>query len=154
MSHQDQWGIHKNGTFYPFPEPLKTYRIEDSWDIDEQKAVLVDGEQFTGVSRNSVRVTISGCVQIADGADAVCTARNQLLEYLDFRNAIDVSNDDKFEVFLHYQTQTATQFYRKLKRCVPVECSVMFGDDNKEEYPYSLSFKCEDPTVYSTAGGV
>lgn len=151
---QDPWGIYKNGTFYQFPEPLKTFRIEDSWDIDEQKAVLVDGEQYTGVSRNGVRVTVSGCTQISDGSDAECAPRNQFLAYLDFRNAMDVSNGDKFELFMHYQTQVSVQFYRKFKNCVPVEASVMFGDDNRVELPYSFSFKCEDPTVYSTAGGV
>jgi hypothetical protein len=149
----DPWGIYKNGTFYRFPEPLKSMRIEDSWDMDEQKAVLADGEQLTGLSRNGVRVTISGCSQISNGETPECASRNQFVTYAAFRSAMDVSNDDKFELFLFHQTMPSTEFYRKFKRCVPAECSVAMGDDNRIELPYSLSFRCEDSTIYSTPGG-
>ena len=150
---QDPWGIWKNGTFYDFPAPLKSYRISDSYDMDTQKAVLVDGEQLSGVSQNGVKVDIAGCTQIQNHDDPVCTARNQIAAWAAFRSAIKVSGEDKFELFLHYSPIVGNTFYRKFKRCAPTEVVVSFGDDNRTEYPYSASFHCEDPVIYTTAGG-
>jgi hypothetical protein len=149
----DKWGIYKSGTFYPFPAPLETFTIEDSYDIDRKKAILVEGEQLAGQSRNAVRVQVSGKSQISASTDlAVCTERTQLELYTAFRSNMHVTGTDKFELFMIY-SDTAPAYYRKFKNCCPDSARVTFGDDSRLEYPYSLSFMCEDPVIYSSSPG-
>lgn len=142
--------LYTGSTFYELPRPVTTLRIQDSWDFEQFKVPLADGDTLVGHSRQGIDISIAGQLGTQAGGLKISEA-DMFQELEELRNYLDVtSGGDQYEFFLYHDTTTAT--YRKLKSCSTIRFE--YDLSNKAIFTYSAALHAEDPTIYTTAPGI
>lgn len=137
------------GGLYLLPRPVVSLSWQDTWDFEQLKVLLADGDEVTGHSRGGVDVRIEG--QIGEQAGALKLTEQDMFTALEtLRSRLDVASDgEKYELFLYHDDATTT--YRKFKQASTVRFECDLSDVHL--FGYSLVAHADDPTLYTTAAG-
>jgi hypothetical protein len=139
--------IWRDGVLYELPRPVRSVRVQDSWDFAQFKVPLADGDAVEGRSQNGVDIAIEGeCGTQAGALLADEAAMFGELESL--RTALGVATpEDEYELFLYHDAVAGT--YRSFRKC----STVRFEYDLSEPwlFNYSLLVHAADPEVFAVA---
>lgn len=140
---------YRSGTLYELPRPITSLRLQEAWDFDQLKVLLIDGDLLAGHSRQGIDINLEG--QIALQAGALRLTEQEMFEELEnLRQALHVgATDNRYEFFLYHDQLTAT--YRKLKSCSTIRLETDLS--NNHLFTYTAQLHAEDPNIYTTAPG-
>ena len=100
--------LYTGSTFYELPRPITTLRIQDSWDFEQFKVPLADGDTLVGHSRQGIDMSVAGQLGTQAGGLKISEA-DMFQELEELRSYLDVtSGGDQYEFFLYHDTTTAT----------------------------------------------
>ncbi len=139
--------VWKNSTLYELPRPVVSLRIQDSWDFEEFKVPLLDGDFLEGRSLAGVDISING--QSGTQAGQLQVGEEQMFAELEsLRSVLDASTpEETYELFIYHDASSAT--YRSFREC----SSVRFEYDlsSPHLFTYSALVHASDPTIYTAA---
>lgn len=135
---------------YLLPRPVTSLSWQDSWDFDQLKVILAEGDELAGLSRGGIELRIEGQIGSQDG-DFKLTEEAMFTTLETLRNRLNAASDlEKYELFIYHDAATAT--YRKFKAASTVQFECDLSDVHL--FSYSVSIHADDPTLYTTAPGV
>ncbi len=136
--------IWRNSTLYELPRPVRSVRVQDSWDFAQFKVPLAAGDAVEGRSQNGVDIAIEG--ECGTRAGTLLAGEQAMLDELEaLRGALGVTSPEStYELFLYHDASTGT--YRSFRDC----STVRFEYDLSEPwlFTYSLLIHAANPQVF------
>lgn len=139
--------IWRNGTLYELPRPVRSVRVQDSWDFAQFKVPLAAGDSIEGRSLNGVDLSIEG--ECGTQAGTLLSDEAAMFAELEaLREALGVTTpEDAYELFLYHDAVAGT--YRSFREC----STVRFEYDLSQPwlFTYSVLIHAANPQVYDEA---
>ena len=60
MTFRFKPAVQRGDQFYELPRPVSHLSIQETWDYERFKTLLVDGDTVVGSTRNGVDITLAG----------------------------------------------------------------------------------------------
>jgi hypothetical protein len=139
--------IWREGVLYQLPRPVRSLRMQDSWDFAQFKVPLADGDAIEGRSQNGVDIAIEGECGTQAGT-LLADEAGMFGELEALRTALGVSTpEDAYELFLYHDAVAGT--YRSFREC----STVRFDYDLSEPrlFTYSILIHADNPQVFDEA---
>lgn len=146
MTFQFKPAVERSGTLYELPRPVSVLKLQESWDGERFKTLLVDGDTVVGSTRNGVEITLSG--EIASQGDALTLTEADMFAAIEeLRSQVHVGADDqKYRFYLYHDSGTST--YRFFESCTTVRLETDLSD--LAAFRYQLTIHAEDPVIYDS----
>ena len=136
--------VERGGVLYELPRPISSLTLQETWDSERFKVLLVDGDQWAGTSRNGVDVTLAG--ELSSRAGAIQRSEAEMFAVLEeLRNRLHVGESAaKYRFYLYHDADTAT--YRYLESCTTVRLETDLS--KRAVFTYRVVIHAEDPVIY------
>lgn len=144
MTFQFKPAIQRSGEFYELPRPVSSLTMQETWDADRFKTLLVDGDTVTGSTRNGVDITLTG--ELASQGGALNLSEAEMFAALEeLRTRLHVGGDaEKYRLYLYHDAASAT--YRYLDSCTTVRLETDLS--KVAAFSYRVVIHAENPQIY------
>jgi len=145
MTFRFKPAIERGGELYELPRPIAALTLQDAWDGERFKTLLVDGDTTVGTTRSGVDITLTG--EIGSQAGTLTLSEAEMFAALEeLRQQVHVGADDeKFRFYLYHDAVAET--YRYFESCT---ASRLETDLSKPKaFTFRLVIHADDPTIYS-----
>lgn len=145
MTFRFKPAVERDGELYELPRPVTHLSIQEAWDSERFKTLLVDGDTVVGSTRNGVEITLTG--EIGSQAGMLTLSETEMfaaLEELRAQVHVGPDEDEKYRFYLYHDATTAT--YRYFQSCTTVRLETDLS--NLKSFGYRLVIHAEDPVIY------
>ncbi|WP_437194555.1 hypothetical protein [Planctomicrobium sp. SH527] len=126
----------------PFPRPILSCQVHDSWDYLKMKVPNRDGNEISGISQDGVSISIEG--QIGSVSGSLKLSEAEMLSAAEtLREALNASGETGYVLSLFNDDADNRRYFQN---CLTTRFEIDFS--NPAIYSYSVSIFAADPTLY------
>lgn len=145
MAFRFKPAIERDGELYELPRPVPTLSLQETWDGEKYKTLLVDGDTIVGSTRNGVDITVSGEI-LSQAGELKLTEAEMFAALEELRARVHVGDDDeKYRFYLYHDADSET--YRYFQACTTVRLETDLS--NLAAFTYRLVVHAEDPVLHA-----
>ncbi len=149
MTFQFKPAVERGGVLYELPRPISSLTLDETWDSERFKVLLVDGDTMTGTSRNGVDITLAG--ELSSRAGSLNRNEADMFAVLEeLRSRLHVGGEsEKYRFYLYHDA--ASETYRYLESCTTVRLETDLSQ--AAAFTYRVVIHAEDPVIYRGVEG-
>lgn len=137
--------IGRGDALYDLPQPVSLMALNETWDGERFKTLLVDGDTSVGTTRNGVEITVSGVIGSTEASPMTTTELFAALAEL--REQVHVGpNEEKYRFFLLHDAEAS--LYQYFQSCTTIRLETDFKQVTAIRY--RLVLHADDPVIYAS----
>lgn len=137
--------IGRGEDIHELPRPVSLVALQETWDAERFKTLLVDGDTSVGSTRNGVEITVSGVIGSTEAAPLTTAELFAALAKL--RDQVHVGPDDaKYRFYLLHDADAS--LYRYFQACTTVRLETDLAQ--LTAIKYRLVIHADDPAIYDS----